>query len=469
MKLKGLFALFLFGFVLFLFSCTKLNEPTELGGDLIPAVDNVNTFDTSLTVAADYHLFNDSSKNLISDKMALGQITDPVFGNTTADMYFNLSSKVYSTSPFTSKDSVLGIDSVVLSLAYTGAYGDTTAGSQLSVSVSEILQNNDFNDTTLYRFNHQGFTTGAVFGTKTFSIASLKDTQTLIRKTDTTKVVNVLRIRLDNSLGQMLSQYDTTGNGAYKSDSLFRATFRGLAVKTTSAGNPGTLAYFNLTDANTSLTVYYRKKNNGTDTASATFVHSNYSQANSILRTASGEFLANLNKTSPEKLYIQSSPSGSYVAINVPGLTNFPNKVIHRAELIAYRVPSAADAVLTAPTSLLLDHKGLTDTAHLFDSDVQIGSTGSLDFRLFGGALHSDNSYRFNITRYVQGIVTRKEANDTLRLYAPLRSNLYSRTLGQFISVPLLANIAEGRVVLAGDAYPDPALRLRLRIIYSNL
>lgn len=32
------------------FSCTKINEATELGDDLIPAVDNVNTFDTTLTV-----------------------------------------------------------------------------------------------------------------------------------------------------------------------------------------------------------------------------------------------------------------------------------------------------------------------------------------------------------------------------------------------------------------------------------
>jgi hypothetical protein len=56
-----------------------------------------------------------------------------------------------------------------------------------------------------------------------------------------------------------------------------------------------------------------------------------------------------------------------------------------------------------------------------------------------------------------------------MRLYAPLRTTLYSKTLGQAVSVPVLPAIANGRVVLAGDNYPDPALRLRLRIIYSNL
>ncbi|WP_121355454.1 DUF4270 family protein [Flavisolibacter nicotianae] len=470
MKLKGLSALLTLGLIVFFFSCTKLNEPTQLGDGLIPAVDNVNTFDTTLTVFADYHLSADSIRNLISDQMALGRIDDPVFGSTTADMFFNLSSPVYSASPFTNKDSVIAIDSVVLSLAYTGAYGDTSAASQLNVEVSEIQPGTDFNDTTLYRYDHPGFNTGTVFGTKSFNLASLKDSITLIRRTDTSKVANVLRIRLDNTLGSRLAQFDTTSNAPYKSDSLFRAAFRGLAVKTTSASNPGALAYFNLSSAaGTGLTVYFRKKNGGVDTASATFVHSTYSQANSVRRTAAGEFLANLNKTSPQKLYIQSSPSGSYVSVNVPGLQAFPNKVIHYAELVAYRIPSASDAVFTTPRTLLLDHKGTTDTAHLFDNDVQITSTGSVDLSLFGGYLRSDNSYRFNITRYVQGIATRKEPNDTMRIYAPLRSYLFSKSVGQELAVPAISNIAKGRVVLAGDSYPDPALRLRLHIIYSNL
>lgn len=470
MKRKGLFAFFLLGFAVFFSSCSKLNEPTQLGDELLPAVDNVTTFDTTLNVFAAYHSFPDSSKSFLADDMAVGRITDPVFGTATADMYFNLSSSSYGSSPFASKDSVLGIDSVVLSLAYTGAYGDTTLASQLAVSVSEINAGNDFVDTTLYRYDRSGFTTGSVIGTKSFSIPNLRDTLTLIRKTDTTKVVNVLRIRLNNSLGTKLSQYDTTDNGAYKNDSLFRTTFRGLAVKTTSAGNPGTLAYFSPSNAGSALTVYFRKKNGSvTDTTSATFVHSTYSQANSILRTESGEYLANLNAVAPQKLYIQSSPSGSYAGISIPGLTGFPNKIIHRAELIAYKVPSTLETVFTPPSRLLLDHKDSTGQAHLFDNDVTFSSTGVADLTSFGGTMKLDNSYHFNITRYVQGIVTRKEPNDSLRLYAPLRSNLYSKSLSALTSVPVLTQIANGRVVLAGPNYTDSALRLRLHIVYSNL
>jgi hypothetical protein len=403
--------------------------------------------------------------------MALGKLNDPVFGTTTADMYFNLSSSVYGSSPFGNKDSVLGIDSVVLQLAYAGAYGDTTGASSVNVEVAQINKGNDFTDTMLYRYDHPGFSTGPAISSTSFTVPQFKDTITLIRKSDTTRVANVLRVRLNNSLGQELSQIDTAGNGGYKNDSLFRTVFRGLAVRTTSVSGAGTLAYFNLISTGTALTVYYRSTKNGVkDTSSAVFQHAKYSQANSIRRTPGGEYLANINAINPQQLYIQSSPQGSYVGIGVPQLNTFPNKVIHRAELIAYKLPSSLETTFASPQRLLLDHKGASDTAFLFDNDIQPNPDGSINLASFGGHLRSDNSYRFNITRYVQGIVTRKERNDTLRLYAPFRSVLFSRAIGnRFVSVPNMTNIAYGRVVLAGTTHPDPALRLRLRIVYSNL
>lgn len=475
MNLKGSVALLSLFLIVLIFSCTKINEATQLGDDLIPAVDNVNTFDTTLDIQAAYFPFDDSSKNLITDNMALGRINDPAFGSTTADMYFNLSSTIYGVSPF--RDTITAIDSVVLSLSYQGAYGDTSIGSQLNVDVSEINQNNGFFDTTIYRFDHPGFSTGSSLGSKTFSIAKLKDSIRVGLKRDTTSVVNVLRIRLNNSLGDKLKQFDTTATGGFRNDSLFRKKFRGLAVKTLNTSGLGTLAYFNLLDApRTALIVYYRNTKNGIkDTATATFTHSTYSQANSIRRTAGGEYLAKFNQPSSQKLYIQSSPTGSYVGMKIPGLDGFPNKVIHRAELIVYKVGAdnpAGDQIFTAPGRLLLDHKGTNnskDSAYIFENDIQPGFDGSLNFDAFGGLLRSDNSYRFNITRYVQGIVTKKDRNDSLRLFAPLRSNLYAKNLKQLITISNLDNIARGRVVIANNNFVDPTKKLRLRIIYSNL
>lgn len=472
MKIKGSSALLFLSFLIIFFSCTKINESTQIGDDLIPGVDNVNTFDTTLDVFAAYHPYVDSNRHFLSENMALGKLLDPVFGTTTADMFFNLSSQVYNVSPFSNKDSVIKIDSVVLSMAYQGGYGDTSAATTLTVQVSEIAKSSSFTDTTLYRFDTPPPpTTGPVLGTKSFTLRSLSDSQVLIRKRDTSRVTNVLRIRLDTSIGVKLKSFDTTAGAPYKSDSLFRDAFRGLAVKTTSVSGPGALGYFNLVNTNTRLIVYYQVRKNGViDTTSASFVHLTYSQINSVIRNPGGNYLASLNQQNPQQLYIQSSPSGSYVGMKIPGLDQFPNKIIHRAELITYKVPSTLDNIFTPPPRLFLDRKAPNaDSAYLFENDIQPGFDGSLNFDAFGGVLRTDNAYRFNVTRFVQGIVTRRERNDSLRLYAPLRSTVYAKNLAQFITVPVLGNIARGRVVLSGPTHPDPGKRLRLRIIYSNL
>ena len=57
------FAIGLCGFVLILFfqeSCTKI-DTTTLGVDLIPTVDNVNTFDTTLEVISSSYFLPDST------------------------------------------------------------------------------------------------------------------------------------------------------------------------------------------------------------------------------------------------------------------------------------------------------------------------------------------------------------------------------------------------------------------------
>ena len=63
------------------------------------------------------------------------------------------------------------------------------------------------------------------------------------------------------------------------------------------------------------------------------------------------------------------------------------------------------------------------DTVFMLEKDlVADGSAETWDFQSFGGVLRPDNTVRFNVSRYIQSVVTRHVANDTLRLYAPLRT-----------------------------------------------
>ncbi|MBM3914965.1 MAG: DUF4270 domain-containing protein [Sphingomonadales bacterium] len=455
--------------------CTKINDPTELGGDVLPAIDNIRTFQTFLETQTDNFLFNDSNKVFYSDDLALGHIDDDrEFGKTHADAYFNILPLTGMFYPFYRKDSIVAIDSVILSLSYRGYYGDSTSFQTLRVY--EIDQRAGFSDTSLYRYDHPNFTTvGTELGSKTYRMKQLGDSVSFIRRRDTLKLSGVIRIPINSQLGTRFANYDTTttANGGYRSDSAFLALFRGLAIKADNNGNA--LTYFSPSDNKTKLIVYYRVQKNGTiDTTFTEFYHSRGGQANLVRRTPGGtqaQYLAN-NQTSDDKVFLQSSP-GSYATIRIPGLDTLQNAVIHRAELLVTPLETQQNAYFFFPKALFLDRiNARGDTARLFDFDMSPRdnfSSFSYDYARFGGLLLRDSSYKFDITRYVQRIVTNDSSNFTLRIQAPLRTYAYS---SQFRRVSLLAisdQVGYGRIVIAGGNFINPAKRLRLRVVYSKL
>jgi hypothetical protein len=475
---------FLIAALIVFISCKRINESTTLGGDLIPPVDNVHTFEVSLNAITTDKRFNDSSRVLYNDLVALGHVTDPEFGTVDANFSVSFSSPApIGAYPFLSKpDSLPGIDSVVLSLSYAGAYGDTAGNNTQTAKVSEILPSANFRSDTAYLYSDASTDfAGTQIGTKTYQVNKLKDTTPAREIGDTAhKYVNVLRIRLNNSLGTKLADFDTSrtsSNAGYSSDSAFKKLFPGLKVST--SGSENALAYFNLANTtDTKLIVYYtyKHKNNVDTTGSVTFTHSGFGQANYVKVQPGGEWQAALASAGPDdKVFMMSTPSGAYSQIVIPDLSTFANKVIHRAEILAVRVPAAGDNFFNVPFRLFLD-RNRNDTNFLFSNDLSPNLDGSIDFSAFGGTIRSDNTYRINISRYVQGIVTRHEPNDTLRLYAILRAPVFNPL---FLSVltphggvqvlPTGSRAMEGRVVLGGGNYPDPNARLRLRIIYSDL
>lgn len=469
-------------FIVFFFSCKKINEPTTLGGGLIPPIDNINTFDTTLEIITKNVVFNDTTKLFYQDQVALGALNDPEFGRTETDLYFNIGSTVYGTYPFiVSRDSAndpakLIIDSVVLSLAYQGAYGDIN--SFQTVRVYEISQTAKFSEDSIYAFTDedpQDFITNPTeLGVKSFFIKDLDDSIPFIRKNDTTKTVNTLRIKFHPAqaeiIGRRFANFDTSAG--FKNDSIFQTFFKGIALKTDQAVDNGGLPYFSFTSTNTRLTVYFQAKKIGVDTAAAVdFIHRVNGQANIIRRTPANGYATYLANGVPgDKIYLQSSP-GSYVAMKIPALDTFPNKVVHRAEIIATPIDlTPIDNIFYPPSRLMIDKINQTrDSAFLLFNDLTPSFNGSINFDVFGGN-YKNGGYNFNISRHVQGIITRREPNDTLRMYAPLRTTLFvNRNSATKITVPVINRIAEGRVVLGGGLHPDPTKRLRLRIIYSNL
>ncbi len=470
-------------FISFLnWQCTKI-DTTTIGGGLIPVVDNVNTFELILPVVANN--FDSVAQNkecaiiYPGADHVLGTITnDPYFGSTKATIFTELKPVNYPFY-FSGTTANRTLDSVVLVLNYTGTYGDTTVAQGIEVyEISGSKFNPDSSSCTTYP------TKNLLLGSSTYTPKNLNDSVFLFKE----RTTNQLRIKLTNAFGQLLlSQDSASATYAFRTDSAMKVFFKGFGIIPTGSGNA--LNYFNLIGANTKLSVYYKFK--PTPTTDSTVVD-NFrftflsKSANNIVRNRTGSEIA-LNVAHPpagnNNIYIQTTP-GSYAEIKIPGLRTLSNRIVHRAELIMEQVYSAStlDNYFIPPSYLFLDLKDSINGSKYRPIPCDFTTpSGQPDLATFGGFRTtikdplSGNSiarYSFNISRYIQKIITNRRGDSILRLRAPD----YIITPGNYIDdcglpvFPLNFGInqtASGRVKLGGGSNPN--YRMRLRLIYSNL
>ena len=470
-------------------ACKKINESTTLGGDLIPPVDNITTFDTTLTVYAyndTFGLANDSQYLNAGEEQFLGLInSDPIFGKTDARMFLELKPTLYGFYPFNRPDSVK-IDSIVLVLGYLETYGDTNTAQ--SVKVYELNSANNFTRDSAYLIRLENFTYNTGFPLskpgQSFFPRNLKDSVKAFQDTS----LNQLRIKLDTNLARRFFNYDTSN--AYKTDSIFKTLFRGFALRSEGGGNA--IMGFNLNDANTKLAIYYnnpKKGGGGRDTSVTYFRFTSLSaSANYVKRDYSGTpSLASINNgtASDPLVFIQNTP-GTFATLKIPDLATMSNRVIHRAELIMEQQYDPSDTVFRTPDLLYLDAADPSISSNYkfrtIPYDLALSVSGAFDLVPFGSyplqAVDAGGrlvkNWHFNITRYAQHILTHTQSLYDLRVLAPFSLNeKYGIPPGDDLTTTIFINptIAKGRVRLTGNTGPadlNPH-RMRLRVIYSKL
>jgi len=484
---------------LFIASCSKL-DTTDIGSDLLPAVDNVNTFDTLLAInSAMGPLVPDSSVIAATDDHVLGKITsDPLFGTTDAGVYAQFKPGFY---PFyygnagdtinPSLDSRTGFDSVVLCLAYRGFWGDSIT--PFTVQVSEVALNAGGMWDSIGQSSNITYAppVAGTIVTQQVDIASLGTTKIYSNHRDSS--VNQVRIRLSTAFANKLFALDTNYLGAsspFRSDSLFRAFTNGIAIKVT--GGNG-LLYTNLADSATKIEVHFRRKNAGVIDTTYTAFRVNTTAdgavplsatANNITRTRPSQVF----NPAPGELYLQTTP-GTYANLTIPALSTLSNRIIHRAEIIVNQIPNnpVTDGFFSPPNYLYIDLKdtGATEKykpiyfdlnpSVAYDPDYLTNTdfpNGGIDYTYFGGFARNKTDvfgnsikyYNFNITRYVQQIVTKHTNNYPLRLYAP-----YNLIYPQHSVIPISFSnrIAYGRVKVGGGNNAN--YKMQLRIVYSKI
>ncbi len=483
-------------------SCNKLNVPTGLGQDLIPSVDNIETFETALDVQTYNGVFDptkDTFRMEYTYPHVLGMVDqDPVFGKTDSRIFLQVSPGTY---PFKNRPGSTFLDSVILVLTHRYTYGDTLLPQ--TVQVSEMELSNDFRYDTSYQLNKL-FTTKNPMGTKIFTPNSLKDTIFVFNYPDTIKVAHQLRIRIDNDYGNRILAFDSTGIKNY--DSVFRTLFKGLAIRSVSGGK--TLLGFPLIDASNSsndfayVALYYRYVNpndkNDMDTTVVNYPFYNYRR--NILKNANANYIHRDyggtqvtagagDEVEDPVVYIQNNP-GTYTKIKVPGLANLKNCVVHLAELKMEGIYDPSDTLFFPSPNVFLDvYDPKAGEYKLMPYDLGYGGTNIVsNYKGFysGGSPNYPYYYkfdpfknqvkelRFNMTRYVQHIVSNNMSIYDMRLYAPsavslklgdedpVVTNKFSIPQSYFLGFP-----GFGRYRIGGGNHPTQ--KMKLRIVYSKL
>jgi len=478
------FLLFCFSLFFIISSCKKINEATDLGDDIIPGVDGVNTFDTTMFVETYNSIFDplkDSVRVGRNNDHILGNITnDPFFGKTNAKIFLELKPEFYkwNFSGIYNRDS-LSIDSVVLVLGWKGTYGDTTLPQ--TVRVKEMEPNVVFRTDSFYTLRNQYFSGIAPdLGSKTFFPYQLDDS--LYSFQDTT--AGQLRIKLNNSFGRRLLDYDTTN--AYGSDSAFKTHLRGFEIAADQSTGNALMAFGLVSNPKTKLAIYYKYIKGGqVDTAVSNFGFTGASaRHNYIKRDFSGSFLEAASATpgTDDLIYLINTP-GSYSTVKIPGLRNLSNRVINRAELIVEQVYDPSDLKFTVPQSLLLDvyDSTLSDYKYTPYSFIFESQSGAPDPRygLYGSTTADASGnpisvWKFDLTRYVQNILTKQEPLHDFRLFTA--QSVFERmrgapgsNIGSYIYSQTILNVqfAFGRVRVGGGNHPTQ--RMRLRIIHTKI
>jgi len=417
--------------------CAK-PDPDQ-GLDILPG-DPLGVVADSSTVHA-FTVRDTSVRTSGLSKQLLGAYLDPQFGLVDAGLVAQLR--------LPSNNIGLGInpldleaDSLVLTLAYDGAnfgYGNLDAQVFQAFELDEALSL----DTFYYVYSRPAITGEDLVQNRGGRIKPMPGVPVTI---DGVTQPPQLRIRLSNVLAQrLLAQF---GQTAFSSNDAFLAFFKGLYVKVDPEGllpNQGGVFIFDLLSTASKATLYYRNTAGSNTQERVDFViNSNcvrYTTVQHDLALATDPSLATAlaDTINPSATVHVQALGGLRTAVRLPGIEALAagNRILSKAELIV-PVSGSTYPAYTPPAQIILFRKNASGT-DVFLPD-QLNGIGAID----GRYRIDERGYRFNITRYVQGVLTGEYPNTG------------------FTMVVSGSGVSANRAVLAGPAAMGSPMRLRL-------
>jgi Domain of unknown function (DUF4270) len=452
---------------------TACNDSSSIGADLLEqdqlniAIEDTFAIET-FTVAEDSIALPSSESPFVS--YPVGILQDPIFGESEASLYFEVSPFIIPADRFSPKKLAGAIiDSVVMTLQYdTVGYGDLKTPRSLDVfRLSNPINATIENIGKSNVFSTQNY---AVFPTPIASknnfIARNKprvknsagkeiacddcvgitawyynDT----KKIDTSSVIKLdphVRIPLAKTLAEEVFKMDSV---TLNDNKLFREKIKGFFLKPTSK-NAG-MVNFSMTATNaanllSSITVYYRDK----DLRHRVYVM--YADAGTVkVANYKHQFTNTIksaynNKTLGDSILYLQGMGGSNIKIGLPTLKYLNRKgyIVNKAELELY-AKNTNDGFTVAPQlTLKRSNDGKFDVLN----DVIYGSSNN--YKAFGGkptsvTLNGEtvNKYTLNLSYQVQNMIDRTNGVDdvfflstTAKNQRPYRTIFYGAKHSKF-------------------------------------
>jgi Domain of unknown function (DUF4270) len=370
-----------------------------------------------------------SDPNGIATLFLCGQMNDPVFGKSKADIY-TLATRSTSTIPVFRN---ARLDSVVLTLAYVASatYGDTLQPQQLRVF--------RVNPTDSLRQARQYYSGNTLPADQEIGrlINYFPRPRTATRYYDTTATTArgaYVQLRLDEAFGNELLAIDSA---TLANTPAFWRIFRGLKIVSESQAAPGAMLAFNLNNRTfTRLRLHYKlpgdtiqRKYDFLLDLGNKFVHFEHDYANTNIESLIGRPLS-------DAMYLQGM-GGLRLKVELPYIDRLEDVVVNKAQFVlTIATPdNPQDKLFAAPQLLTQEPSG--DSILLSRDVVNALRNGGLSN--FGGNISNESDpsgqvrrYRFTLSDALQDMIDDRSGDIKKRTFFV---NIADRSLAPYRSV----------------------------------
>lgn len=383
------------------------SDPNTIGLEVQPTSDAIIISDTSsFSWQNSYTESEDSLRTDEALNLILGEIVDSKFGVNKGSFY----TQILLTENNTNLGTSPVVDSVILSYAYSGYYGDLEEFT--SIEVNQILE--DIYKDSIYYSNSFEIDFNSADFVDAFSLSN-------------DSANPFIKINLNDQFGQQI--LNLGAQGKLVDNETFLQAFKGISVL---AEASNTMLYLNPNGTNSYLKIYYHNNESGTDTLSLDFELGGDAARVNLFNSKPTS-----NLSQDGKIYIQSM-AGYKVKISINNTESIKSllegKVINKVTM-SFDVESGSQLEYEAHQKLVLVRVN-EEGDNVFLSDFTIEGEAH-----FGGNLENDK-YEFNITRYFSELLQ----NDSYK---------------ELYLLPAGAAVNANRTILNKD--------IKLQIYYSEL